>query len=85
MTLRRRLPQRRGAIAVGLEHAGHHFLEISGPTRRCNAEPALTTARPKEGLTMATQAYIAELVAGVANCLVCGIIFALAAIVLIGV
>jgi hypothetical protein len=25
MTLRRRLPQRRGAIAVGLEHAGHHF------------------------------------------------------------
>jgi hypothetical protein len=34
---------------------------------------------------MATQAYIAELVAGVANCLVCGIIFALAAIVLIGV
>ena len=25
MTLRRRLPQRRGAIAVELEHAGHHF------------------------------------------------------------
>ena len=25
MTLRRRLPQRRGAIAVDLEHAGHHF------------------------------------------------------------
>jgi hypothetical protein len=25
MTLRRRLPQRRGAIAVELEHAGHRF------------------------------------------------------------
>jgi hypothetical protein len=25
MILRRRLPQRRGAIAVELEHAGHHF------------------------------------------------------------
>ena len=25
MTLRRRLPQRRGTIAVELEHAGHHF------------------------------------------------------------
>jgi hypothetical protein len=25
MTLRRRLPQCRGAIAVELEHAGHHF------------------------------------------------------------
>ena len=27
MTLRRRLPQRRGAIAVELEHAGHHGLD----------------------------------------------------------
>ena len=51
MTLRRRLPQRRGAIAVELEHAGHHFrMQIGCFPDGALGEVFLDAAKQNSGL-----------------------------------
>jgi hypothetical protein len=51
VTLRRRLPQRRGAIAVELEHAGHHFrMQIGCFPDGALGEVFLDAAKQNSGL-----------------------------------
>jgi len=51
MTLRRRLPQRRGAIAVEIEHAGHHFrMQIGCFPDGALGEVFLDAAKQNSGL-----------------------------------
>ena len=51
MTLRRRLPQRRGAIAVEIEHAGHHFrMQIGASRTAALGEVFLDAAKQNSGL-----------------------------------
>ena len=51
MTSRRRLPQRRGAIAVELEHAGHHFrMQIGCFPDGALGEVFLDAAKQNSGL-----------------------------------
>jgi hypothetical protein len=51
MTLRRRLPQRRGTIAVELEHAGHHFrMQIGRFPDGALGEVFLDAAKQNSGL-----------------------------------
>jgi hypothetical protein len=51
MSARRRLPQRRGAIAVELEHAGHHFrMQVGHFPDGALAEVFVDAAKPDSAL-----------------------------------